>query len=139
MNNTMPTNNHDDCIFCKIVSGSIPCYKIAENDNFLAFLDIKPFALGHTMIIPKTHYRWVYDVPNFGEYWEFAHQVTKTINQQLNPLFISYLTMGNQVPHAHIHIIPRYDQDKLMSEFGAELRLDLSPSQLTDISTKIKL
>ena len=134
----MPTNNHDNCIFCKIVEGSIPCYKIAENDNFLAFLDIKPFALGHTMIIPKTHYRWVYDVPNFGEYWEFAHQVTKNINQKLSPLFISYLTMGNQVPHAHIHIIPRYDQDKLMSEFGSELRLDLSPSQLTDISTKIK-
>jgi histidine triad (HIT) family protein len=132
-------NHTSNCIFCKIVEGSIPCYKIAENDNFLAFLDIKPFALGHTMIIPKTHYRWVYDVPNFGEYWEFAHQVTKTINQKLSPLFISYLTMGNQVPHAHIHIIPRYDQDKLMSEFGSELRLDLSPSQLTDISTKIKL
>jgi len=129
----------DDCIFCKIVNGDIPCQKIAENDDFLAFLDIHPFTLGHTMVIPKKHYRWVYDVPNFGEYWEFTKQVTKKINNTLNPLYFSYLTMGNQVPHAHIHIIPRVKDDSLINEFGQNLRLNLTPQQLNEIASKIKL
>jgi len=103
----------DDCIFCKIVKGDIPYQKIAENENFLAFLDIKGFSDGHTLVIPKTHYRWTYDVPNFGEYWEFTHTVTKILQEKHHPLFISYVTMGNEVPHAHIHIIPRYQDDQI--------------------------
>lgn len=103
----------DDCIFCKIVKGDIPCQKIAENKDFLAFLDIKPFAIGHTLVIPKKHYRWTYNVPNFGEYWEFTHMVTKIIQEKYTPFFVSYLTMGNDVSHAHIHIIPRYKDDHI--------------------------
>ncbi len=127
----------DDCIFCKIVKGEIPCQKVAENKDFLAFLDISPFSEGHTMVIPKTHYRWTYDVPNFGEYWEFTREISNKINSKLNPFFISYLTMGNQVPHAHIHIIPRYFNDNLMNEFGQDLRLKLSTIQLEAIVAKI--
>ena len=103
----------EDCIFCKIVKGEIPCQKITEDDKYIAFLDIKGFSNGHTLIIPKTHYRWTYDVPNFGEYWEFAHKVTKIIQEKYNPEFVSYLTMGNEVPHAHIHIVPRYQDDHI--------------------------
>ncbi|MFZ2153370.1 MAG: HIT family protein [Microgenomates group bacterium] len=128
-----------DCVFCEIIDGSIPCHKIAEDDNFLAFLDIKPFSVGHTMVIPKIHYRWTYDVPNFGSYWEFTRQVSHKINTNLKPFFISYLTMGNQVEHAHIHIIPRYQNDNLMDEFGEKLRLNLSTSQLSEIKDKINL
>lgn len=129
----------DDCIFCKIVKGDIPCHKIAENNDFLAILDISPFSLGHTMVIPKVHYRWTYDVPNFGEYWEFVKTITQKINTNLKPYFITYLTMGMQVPHAHIHIIPRYQDDSLINEFGQNLRLKLSSEQLNDITNKIKL
>jgi histidine triad (HIT) family protein len=129
----------DSCIFCKIIAGDLPCYKIAENDDFLAFLDIKPFSEGHTMVIPKTHCRWTYDVPNFGAMWEFTLTVSKNINSKLKPYFISYLTMGNQVEHAHIHIIPRYFNDKLINEFGPELRLDLTKEQLLTITDKINL
>jgi histidine triad (HIT) family protein len=102
----------DDCIFCKIAKGG-QCQKIAEDNNFLAFLDINGFSNGHTLIIPKAHYRWTYDVPNFGEYWEFTHKVTKIIQEKYSPLYVSYLTMGNEVPHAHIHIIPRYQDDHI--------------------------
>ena len=125
------------CIFCKIITGELPCYKIAENDNFIAFLDIKPFSLGHIMVIPKTHYRWVYDVPNFSEYWQFTREVTNIVLSKLKPRFISYLTMGNQVEHAHIHIIPRYDNDSLMGEFRQELRLNLTPSELQKINATL--
>jgi len=101
----------DDCIFCKIVKGEIPCQKIAENKDFIAFLDISPLTKGHTLVVPKTHYRWTYDVPNFGEYWEFTKEVTLKIQSQYKPEFISYLTMGNDIPHAHIHVVPRYGGD----------------------------
>ena len=128
----------DNCVFCKIVAGTIPCHKIAENEDFLAFLDIKPFSLGHTMVIPKQHYRWTYDIPNFGMLWEFTKEVSQKINSKLTPYFISYLTMGNQVEHAHVHIIPRYQNDSLMNEFGQNLRLQLSNEQLNEIESKIK-
>ena len=64
-----------DCIFCKIVSGKIPCYKVYEDENFLAFLDIRPLNLGHTLVIPKKHFRWVWDVPNIGEYFEVVCKI----------------------------------------------------------------
>jgi len=104
----------DDCIFCKIIKGEISCHKIYEDDKFLAFLDINPTAIGHTLLIPKTHYRWVYDVPIFGEYWQTAQKIALAIkNSNLNPEFISFLTMGNEVHHAHIHLIPRSTNDSI--------------------------
>lgn len=127
----------DDCIFCKIVAGKIPCHKIHENEDFLAFLDIKPFTEGHTLIIPKTHYRWTYDVPNFTEFWKFAQETTKLIQNKLNPLFLTYLTMGNEVPHAHIHLLPRYDNDRLTGLFTESLRSNPHTSHLKQIADKI--
>ena len=59
-------------IFTKIVNGEIPCYKVAEDENFLAFLSIDPLSPGHTLVIPKKHYRWVWDVPNAGDFFEVA-------------------------------------------------------------------
>ena len=67
----------DNCIFCKIVEGYIPSYKIYETDNFLAFLDIAQFSEGHTLVIPKTHYRFVWDVPNIGEYFQVVQKVAQ--------------------------------------------------------------
>jgi histidine triad (HIT) family protein len=127
----------DDCVFCKIIRGEIPCHKILENDKFLAFLDIEPFTEGHTLVIPKIHYRWIYDLPNFGEYWEFTKQVTQILQKNLNPVYISYITMGKLVPHAHIHIIPRYPKDNLVGIYNNR-RLKLSNEDLKIIADKIK-
>lgn len=106
----------DDCLFCKLVNGEIPAHKIYEDEMFIAFLDIFPKSKGHTLVIPKKHYRWVYDVPEFGLYWETALKVTKTLQKALKPEYISYVTYGIQVPHAHIHIIPRYSKDEKMPD-----------------------
>lgn len=129
----------DDCIFCKIVSGQIPCHKVYEDENFLAFLDIKPFAKGHTLLIPKKHYRWVYDVPNFNEYWQVAQKIALDIkNSSLNPEYISFLTMGNEVLHGHIHIIPRSMSDEITPIFQSLPCLELSSEELKITLIEIK-
>ena len=101
----------DDCIFCKIVKGEIPCYKVYEDNEFLGFLDIMPLNPGNTLLIPKKHHRWVYDMDNFGAYWEAAKKTGLTIKKVLNATSINFLTVGEEVPHAHIRIIPRYKDD----------------------------
>jgi histidine triad (HIT) family protein len=128
----------DDCIFCKIASGQIPCAKIAENKDFFAFLDIKPLSTGHTLIIPKIHYRWTYDVPNFGEYWEFARTVGNRLIEVIKPEYLSYWTYGQEVPHAHIHIVPRYSNDAYtgITRHG---RQDVTSEELDKLSKLLKL
>ena len=129
----------DDCIFCKIVRGEIPCYKVYEDDKFLAFLDINPISTGHTLLIPKIHYRWVYDVPEFGEYWEIAKKIALNIkNSSLTPEFISFLTVGNEVPHAHIHITPRTGLDNIAPVLDNLPKLRPSEEEFKNIAQKIK-
>ena len=100
-------DNEVNCVFCEIVLGRLPCFKVYEDNDFLAFLDIYPRVEGHTLVIPKKHYRWVYEVPNFGAYWEVVLKITKAMQKAFDPYFISYLTHGLEVSHAHIHILPR--------------------------------
>ena len=69
----------NDCVFCRIAAGSLPCYQVYEDDKFLAFLDINPVTIGHTLVITKQHYRWVYHVPDFGQYWQVARKITLNI------------------------------------------------------------
>jgi histidine triad (HIT) family protein len=96
----------DTCIFCKIIAGEIPSYKVYEDENFLAFLDIRPESPGHTQIIPKQHYRWVWDVPNAGEYFEVAKKVALAQKKAFNIDLVISKIMGDEVPHAHIWIYP---------------------------------
>ena len=111
----------DNCIFCKIVRGEIPCYKIYEDDLFLGFLDIHPLVFGHTLLIPKRHYKWVYDVPEFDKYWLAVLKITNIFKKELNTEFITYGTHGLEVPHAHIHILPRKDEiDFLPKEISVD-------------------
>lgn len=97
----------EDCIFCKIVAGEIPSHKVYEDEMFLAFMDVFPRVKGHVLVIPKKHYRWVYDVPAFGQYWETARTVGHKVQKALDSKFISFITMGEAVHHAHIHILPQ--------------------------------
>ena len=127
-----------DCIFCQIIRHEIPSFKVYEDKNFLGFLDINPFTPGHTILIPKKHYRWVYDVPNFGEYWQVAQKIALNIkNSSLKPEYISFLTIGDEVPHAHIHVIPRYPKDNLVGIYR-NCRLGISNEELKIIADKIK-
>jgi histidine triad (HIT) family protein len=96
----------ENCIFCKIVRGEIPSYKVYEDKNFLAFLDINPQSPGHTQIIPKQHYRWVWDVPNVGEYFEVAKKIAKALQKTFDTDFILSKTVGDEVEHAHIWVFP---------------------------------
>lgn len=106
--NSIDYNNPDNCVFCKIVKGNIPAQTILENDIFLAFLDIHPASPGHTLLIPKTHIRWVYDIEPVEQFWNTARDIVYTLKSSLEPEWVQYFTHGG-VTHAHLHIIPRYD------------------------------
>jgi histidine triad (HIT) family protein len=103
--------NKTDCIFCNIVKGNIPSYTVYEDRDFLGFLDIHPLNLGNSLLIPKTHYRWVYDIPNFGDYWNIAKKIALATQKAVSSHSVNFLTLGYEVPHAHIRIIPRFDND----------------------------
>lgn len=96
----------ESCVFCKIVAGEIPSHKVYENEDFLAFLDIHPQSPGHTQVIPKKHYRWVWDTPNAGEYFEVVQKIAKAQQKAFNTDFILSKVVGDEVPHAHIWIFP---------------------------------
>lgn len=96
----------ENCVFCKIVAGEIPAHKVYENDNFVAFLDINPRAPGHVQVIPKTHHRWVWDVPNVGEYFEIARTIAKAEQKAFGVDMVLSRITGEDVPHAHIWIYP---------------------------------
>lgn len=95
-----------DCIFCQIASGKISSHKVFENDGFIGFLDISPVVEGHTLIIPKKHYRWVHQVDEFGKFWEAAQKVAKAQIKALKAETVIFATAGIEVPHAHIHVLP---------------------------------
>ncbi len=99
----MPSTN---CIFCQIVAGSIPSYKIYETQDYLAFLDIFPYALGHTLVIPKMHYRWVWDVEHIGDYYGVVQKLVKHFRSVTGNDFVLEAVMGDAVPHAHVHLVP---------------------------------
>ncbi len=106
----------ENCIFCKIVSGDIPSYKVYEDENFLAFLDINPQTVGHVQVITKKHYRWVWDIPaaaeakageaNIGEYFEVVRKIAKAQQKSFNTDWILEKIVGEDVYHAHIWVYP---------------------------------
>lgn len=102
----------DDCIFCKIAKGEIPSEKVYEDENFFAFLDINPREAGHVQVIPKKHYRWVWDVPNVGEYFEVARKIALAQKKAFKTDMVRSQVYGNEVPHAHIWVWPETNADK---------------------------
>lgn len=127
----------DTCIFCKIVAGQLPAYKTYEDDSFLGFLDIHPLNIGNSLLIPKKHYRWVYDVPNFGDYWEAAKKLTLRTQQVVGSESVSYLTLGYEIPHAHIRIVPRFENDGHVDGIRLSAEKSFSPQELKKIAAEI--
>lgn len=94
------------CIFCKIVAKEVPAEVVYEDTDFLAFLDIRPLSPGHTLVIPKQHHRWVWDVPNAGDYFEIAKKVALAQQKAFGVETVLSKTVGEEVPHAHIWVFP---------------------------------
>lgn len=123
-------------IFTRIVNGEIPCYKIAEDENYLAFLDINPLQEGHTLVIPKKEVNYIFDVENdlHAGLWNFAKKVGKAIEKVVPCQRIGITVIGLEVPHAHIHLIPlktMYDMD------FSKPKLKMSNEELAEIAKKI--
>ncbi len=112
------------CIFCKIVNGEIPSYKVYEDDNFLAFLDISQATIGHTLVVPKKHYENIFELPEDINIYSIVIKLAKALKDALNVEGINILnnngaTAGQTVNHYHIHLIPRYNNDNFQISFPA--------------------
>jgi len=95
-------------LFKRIIQGEIPCHKILENDEFLAFLDIKPINPGHTLVIPKCEIDYIFDLEDdlLGRLMIFSKKVASMIKKQINCKRIGIMVAGLEVPHAHVHLVP---------------------------------
>jgi histidine triad (HIT) family protein len=124
-----------DCPFCQIVAGEKPNFRVYEDANFLAFLDINPVVEGHTLVIPKKHHQWLWEIEVPG-FFMATQKVSRMILKGLNVPFVSYLSMGLQAPHAHLHIIPRKIGDGLFVFEGKD-QLASTPLALSVVANKI--
>jgi len=131
----------EDCIFCKIVKGEIPCAKVLETENLLAFLDIAPINKGHTLLIPKEHYPNLLELPaNLGQ--ELIEAMQKISNSLISVLKAEGINLGmnNFAPagqvvfHAHFHLIPRYQGDGL--KLWPQSKYD-SNQEMAEIAAKL--
>jgi histidine triad (HIT) family protein len=123
-------------IFTRIVNGEIPCYKVAEDDRYLAFLDINPLQEGHTLVIPKTEVDYIFDVDDelHAGLWNFAKKIGKAIEKVVPCKRMGITVIGLEVPHAHIHLIPlrtMHDMD------FRKPKLSFTPEEFKALASKI--
>lgn len=123
-------------IFLKIIAGEIPSYKIAENEKFFAFLDIFPVKKGHTLIIPKIEVDKIFDIPDeyLAEILVFAKPIARAIEKAFPCNRVNMITVGLEVPHAHIHLIPT---DRAGDMNPGHEKMKLSKEQLEEVQRKI--
>ena len=123
-------------IFSKIISGEIPAYKVAENDQFLAFLDVFPIARGHTLVIPKKETDYILDIDDetYKGLWLFAKQVGKKVDKAMPCERVGIAVIGLEVRHAHIHLVPINGIGDI--NFNNP-KLKLSESEMKEISSSI--
>lgn len=124
-------------IFSRIVAGEIPCHKVAENEEFFAFLDINPVAIGHTLVIPKKEVDYIFDIDDaaLGRMMAFAKRVARAQEAAITCKRVGLAVMGLEVPHAHIHLIPITKESDMY--FGGE-KLTISQDELAEIAAKIR-
>lgn len=127
----------DNCIFCKIVKGEVPCFKIYEDSQFMAFLDINPLNLGHTLVIPKQHFNWVDEVEPYEQYWRLARKISQSIQMATNCVLVSKIVYGLGVPHAHIHLVPKYENDDHIGGIHPNNIKTISSAEMTQVAQKI--
>ena len=123
-------------IFTKIIKGEIPCYKVAEDEHYLAFLDISPLAKGHTLVVPKTEVDYIFDLEE-AEYiglMTFSKRVAKAIDKAVPCKRVGVAVVGLEVPHAHVHLIPLHAGAINFSD----PKLSLAKEELEEIAKAIQ-
>ncbi|HIX45718.1 MAG TPA: HIT family protein [Candidatus Barnesiella excrementipullorum] len=123
-------------IFSRIIAGEIPCYKVAEDDNYFAFLDINPITKGHTLVVPKHEVDYLFNLDD-DEYkglMLFAKKVAKALEKTIECKRVAVAVLGLEVPHAHIHLIPIQTEKDM--DFFRE-KLSLPAQEMNDIATRI--
>ena len=133
----------EDCVFCKIIEGQIPCYKVYENDSVLAFLDIFPLSYGHTIVIPKKHYYNFLDMPedDMGDFFMELKKISSLIKEKLkvdgfNLVQNNFSAAGQVISHFHFHIIPRMKGDRALNMIPGKIQAE--KEDLRKIIQKIK-
>ncbi len=124
-------------IFSKIINGEIPCYKIAEDENFFSFLDISPLVRGHTLVVPKQETDYIFDLNDdlHKGLWHFAKRIGKAVEQAVPCKRIGITVIGLEVPHAHIHLIPI---NKMADMNFANPKLSFSKEVMEETATLIR-
>jgi histidine triad (HIT) family protein len=123
-------------IFTKIVNGEIPSYKVAEDENFLAFLDIFPLAIGHVLVIPKAEIDYLFDLDdqNYVALMLFSKRVAIALKKAIPCKKVGVAVLGLEVPHAHIHLVPLNNESDINF---SKAKLKLSSVEFTEIAAKI--
>jgi len=123
-------------IFTKIIRGEIPCYKVAETDTHIAFLDINPIAEGHTLVVPKKETDYLFDLSNdeLSETMITAKKIAHAIDQALNPIRTGIIVEGLEVPHAHVHLVPIYKESQNVS---LRNKIDVSKERMQVLASSI--
>jgi histidine triad (HIT) family protein len=124
-------------IFSKIIAGEIPCHKICEDENHLAFLDVMPLVLGHVLVVPKKEHDYIFDLSeeDLASLWQFALPVAKAIKKAIPCKRIGTAVIGLEVPHTHIHLVPMDSANDL--NFTRE-KLKVSNDELAKIADLIR-
>ena len=124
-------------IFSKIINGEIPSHKIAEDENYYAFLDINPLKKGHTLVVPKQETDYLFDLDDqtLGGMMVFAKRIARAINRVIECKRVGVVVLGMEVPHAHIHLIPL---EKEIDASFTQPKLKLSEEEFEEIAEKIR-
>ena len=123
-------------IFTKIINGEIPCFKVAENNQFLAFLDINPVAKGHVLVIPKLEVDYIFDIEDelLAQFMLFSKSVAKKIKIAFPCEKVGVTVIGLEVPHAHVHLIPINE----MHEMSFQTKVKMQEDEMISLVEKIK-
>lgn len=124
-------------IFSRIIAGEIPCYKIAEDDRYFAFLDINPLAKGHTLVVPKQETEYLFDIGDrdLGDMMVFAKRIATALKAAIPCKRIGVTVIGLEVPHAHIHLIPITKESDI---YFSNQKMTLEASEMESIAAAIR-
>jgi len=128
----------ENCIFCKIVKKKVPAIIVYEDKDFVAFLSISPLNLGHTLVIPKKHYRWVWDVQNIGEYYEVIGKIANALRKAFETEWVVSVVFGEEIPHAHVWLVPRFPNDGHGGSLDTDNVKKFSNKEMEEAAEKIK-